>query len=81
MRTNPGIARLEAALGHPVRIDRGEEEHVETLDELPVTVVEVIADVSLRERVGEPTGVEAVLQGSLLGVIRIGHGLLLVRSR
>ena len=69
----PGIAALVGALRHAVLVGRREEEHVARLDERAVVGVEPVAIEPLLDPVGEPAGVEPVLQATVPVVVEVGH--------
>ena len=63
------LAPLVGALWFPVRVGRGEEEHVARLDEVTVVLVDRVVDDPFLDSVGESSRVEAVLEAPVAVVI------------
>ena len=67
------LASFVRALWQPVLVRRREEEHVARLDERAIVGVERLAVDALLDPVGEPPGVELVLERAVSLVVEIGH--------
>ena len=68
-----GLATLVGALRHAVLVGGRDEEHVAGLDERAVVVVEAVVAEPLVDPIGQPAGVEAVLQPPVPVVVEVGH--------
>jgi hypothetical protein len=69
------FATLVGAVGVAVGVDRGKEEHVQGLDELPVILRDEVVD-DTDEPVGHAGGVELLLELALVRSVFVGHGQL-----
>ena len=72
----PGVAALVRALGPARGIRRGQEEHVQALDERTFVLADRRPDRGAADPVDEPARVEAILemQRSVVIRARLGHG-------
>jgi len=69
-----GLAALVGAVGPPLLVGGGEEEHVHALDEGAVVVVDDVVHGHALQPVGEPARVEGVLQAPASVVVEAaGH--------
>jgi len=65
----PRVAALVGAVRAAPLVGRGDEQHVDALDERPVVVVDPVGHLALLEPIGEPARVEVVLQGAAALVV------------
>ena len=68
-----GVARLVGAVGVAALVHRGDEEHVQALDEILVAGHDAVLHDGFIEPVGETPGIELVLQLPVSFAVNIGH--------
>ena len=68
-----GVARFVGAVGMAALVHRGDEEHVQALDEILVAGHDTVLHDGFIEPVGETSGIELVLQLPVSIVVNVGH--------
>jgi hypothetical protein len=68
-----GVAALVRAVGPPVRVGGGQEQHVRALDELTAGGIDRVDQLALLEPVGEAARVELVLPAAGALVVEARH--------
>ena len=67
------LAALVRALRPALLVGRSEEEHVHSLDERAIVVVDPVPHGALGQPIGDPAGVESILEVARLLVVALGH--------